>query len=193
MMTGTTLSYETSKKKNVLFITFGLLLILTNSLLMQQNRQLKEAISEGVRSLELARGTYLPPLDGLDPEGRPVTLGYEAEARKTLLLVFSAGCRACKQNMPNWRLIRERLGLALRVAAVSLWPEGAKQYVATHGLDDLTVVVDPEAGDKVSYKLAHTPQTILVGPGGRVEGVWTGLLDADAVEQIVSAATARAD
>jgi hypothetical protein len=190
MMAGKTLAYETSKKKNVLFMTFGLLLILTNSLLMQQNRQLKAAINEEGRSLELSQGTYLPPIDGLDTEGKPLSLSYEGESLKTLLFIFSPGCKACRDNMRNWQTIRKQMDeKSVRVAAVSIFTEGTKQYVARYGLSDLTVMADVDAKDRASYKLALTPQTILISPEGRVERVWTGLLDADTMQQIVSAAS----
>jgi len=177
-MSSTASDYEVKKGKAFLFMTFGALLIVANLLLVQQNKQLKVSAGGVDRSLELAPGKKLPPLRGLDLNGNSLSFDYNAVGIKTLLLVFSPGCRACKENMASWKAIMNQLGREnYRMIAVSLKSEGAHDYASRYGLIDIPVIAEIDPKDRVAYNLVLTPQTILINPDGTTEKVWTGLID----------------
>jgi hypothetical protein len=70
--------------------------------------------------------------------------------------------------------------------AVSTSSEGVKEYVAKHELTNLSVIADIEPKNRVEYEMNLTPQTVLIGPDGTAEKVWTGRIGAaerDEVEQ----------
>jgi peroxiredoxin len=174
---------------------FALLVVLMaglNVALLVQNRTLKAAAAKpggGSRSVALKAGKALPTLTGLDAEGRKLTFDYGADLRKTVLLIFSPRCPYCTENMPNWRALAQGIDpKSYRVVAVSLLPEGVKEYVATHGLSDVPVIADPDPKNRVAYEMNLTPQTLLIGQDGTAEKVWTGLLrgaERDEVEQLL--------
>lgn len=177
-MLSTASGSEVKRGKAFLFMTFGAMLIIANLLLVQQNKQLKVSASVPDRSLELKPGEQLPPLRGLDLNGNSMRFDYSADGMKTLLMVFSPGCRACKENMPAWKAVIKQMGREnYRMIAVSLAPEGAKDYVSQYGLADIPVIAEIDPRDRVAYNLMLTPQTILINPDGTVEKVWTGLID----------------
>lgn len=171
--------YEISGRKAILLVLLVTALLGLNVALVVQNRSLK-ASAGGSRSITLAAGKVLPPLTGKDTQGRDLTFDYGKDPRKTLLLVFSPRCGYCTDNMPNWRAAAQNVDAnAFRVVAVSTLPEGAGEYVSKHGLTGVPVVAEPDPKNRVAYEMNLTPQTVLLDAGGRVERVWTGLLQGE--------------
>jgi peroxiredoxin len=162
-----------------------LLLLMTNILLMQQNESLKSSVNKSDRALEVKIGKELPPLEGIDTNGNKLTVSYGQDARKTVLFVFSPRCGACKSNMPNWQTLIKGLDQqAYRLMAVSLQPEGVKEYTKEWGLDKIPTLAEIDSKHKVTYSLALTPQMILIDADGKVERVWTGLLKEEELQDI---------
>lgn len=127
--------------------------------------------------MKIQSGKAMPPLNGYDVNGERVTINYELDNRKTLLLSFAPGCDVCEENMPNWKsLMRDVNRQAIRMVVISIRPEGAKEYVIRHDFNSLPVLVeiDPEA--KAVYDLVRAPETVLINPDGIVERIWTGVL-----------------
>ena len=179
-MTNPTSVHPTRRTSFLLFATTATALMLVNVLLAQQNKQLKGLTAKTGRRIEIAPGKAVSPVEGFDPEGNKVVVGYGEDPRKTVLLVFSPGCRACKENMSNWHALVKGLDKSLyRVIALSLAPSGAHDYLAEYNLAGVPVVVEVDARTRVEYELSLTPQQILIGPEGKVEKVWTGLLRGD--------------
>ena len=176
-MTNPSSVYATRKTRLLVFATISSVLVLVNVLLAQQNKHLKALTGKPGRCLELSPGKGLPPVEGFDVEGNKVVVGYGEDPRKTVLLVFSPGCRACKENMSNWQSLIKRLDSSLyRVIALSLAPNGIEDYLAQYNLAGIPVIAEVAAKTRVEYQLSLTPQQILIGPEGKVEKVWTGLL-----------------
>lgn len=173
-MLSTSSAYEISRRKVLLFLLLVIALVVMNAVLVLQNRDLKSL--EG-RSLVLRPGKVVPALSGIDMNGQKVTFGYEQEQRKTVLLVFSPRCTYCTENMPNWRAITQNLDAkSFRVVAVASVSEGAREYAAAHGLTNVPVIAEPDPKNRVDYEMNMTPQTILIDAKGKVEKVWTGLI-----------------
>ena len=166
-----------NKIGTLLIFVFGVVLLLVNVLLAQQNKKLKVLASRPDRALEVKPGTALPPLEGLDSNGARHSIIYGQDPRKTVLFVLSPRCRACEENMPNWEAIISELDRrSFRLAAVSLQSEGLKEYADRRGIKQIPILTEIDPKRRVAYNLALTPQIILIDAGGKVEKVWTGLL-----------------
>lgn len=169
-----------NKLAPLLMIFFGAVLLFANVLLVQQNKKLKVQASRPDRALEIKPGTALPPLKGIDSNGEGHIINYGQDSRKTVLLVLSPRCYACEENMPNWKAIINGLDRrSFRLAAVSLQSEGFKEYASRHGINQVPILTKIDPKYRVAYNLALTPQTILIDADGKVEKVWTGLLQGE--------------
>jgi peroxiredoxin len=114
----------------------------------------------------------------LDVDGKEINVDYKNDPRKAVLLVFSPRCKFCTKNMPNWREIIKRLDQnSHRLIAVSLVSEGVREYVAQQGLSDVPVIAEMAPVSKQSYHMTATPQTVLIDSQGRVEKVWSGVIE----------------
>jgi peroxiredoxin len=178
--------YHISKRMAMLFAAAALVLATMNVVLVRQNRSLKA--STGLdRNLELQPGRAVPGLEGKDLDGNPVRIDY-TDSRKTLLLVFSPGCRFCGENMPNWRTIVSGVDPnAYRVVGVSLVPLGTREYLSGFPAVDYPIVAEIDPSVRVQYSLVLSPQTIVIDQSGVVERVWNGLLNEESVREIKTA------
>ena len=176
-MLSTTREILVSKRTLWLYTTMGVVLVSFNILLVAQNKGLKAYATRIERSLELQPGTPLPSVEGLGLRGEGIKLDYGVDPRKTLLLVFSNSCKACTDNMPNWEAVVKNIDQrAFRVAAISLWPQGVKEYLGRHQLGSIPVLAELDPKSRVAYNLMVTPQTILINSQGVAERVWTGMI-----------------
>ncbi len=168
------------------FVTiFGAILLVMNTMLAQQVKRLNIAASDAEKSMELKPGKLLSDLEGIDINGKPLAIGYGQDERKTLLLVFSPHCGACKDNMPAWQTIINGIDKsAYRVVAASLKNEEVREYAHKHSLTGVPVIADVDAKCKLDYVMAVSPQTILISPEGRAEKVWIGKLQGAEKEDV---------
>jgi peroxiredoxin len=154
-------------------------------LLLHENKQLKTLAKNSTRHLEIPPGTALPSIHGVDVNGEKVSFGYGQDRRKTVFLVFSTKCGACKENMPAWQSFLRALDKdSYRVIAVSLKADGVKESIDQYQFNSIPVIAEVDSGDRVSYQLALTPQTIVVDSEGRVEKVWTGVLQGEKIADV---------
>jgi hypothetical protein len=178
-------SYEISKSMAAMFVLMMTVLVVINLSLLIQNKTLKSTVEKRGRSMEIQPGTQLPPITGIDLNGNRFTMDYGQDPRKTLLLVFSPGCRFCKENMPNWEAMMGGLDKnSYRVTGVSLMEDGLKEYLAEYGLGDLPVVAEIDPQVRVGYNLVLSPQTILIDSEGKAERVWTGLIEGEKKDEL---------
>lgn len=156
-----------------------------NIALVRQNRQLKAQASLPAPALELPAGMSVPDLKGFDLGGKPVELDYGKDPRKVLVLVYSPTCSFCAENWPRWWDLMSALNRdAVRPVAVDVTSSTTAVFLSEHKLNDFPVMnqVDPVA--RMRYRFQLTPQTILVDQSGKVEKVWSGVLNAAAVEEL---------
>jgi hypothetical protein len=126
----------------------------------------------------LAAGTRVPDLDGRSDRGDLVHVRLNGSERPTLLYVVSPRCVWCHRNEDNFlTLLRER-GSEYNVVLVSLTSAGLAAYVAdlrTKWKDaQVQVVTEVSERTRAALMLDSTPQTIVVGPDGRVVKSWRG-------------------
>jgi hypothetical protein len=161
-----------------------LLLLAANIALIRQNSQLKVRLAAPPQ-LEAAQGAQMPDLRGFDLAGKPLEILYGKDPRKVLVLVYSPTCAFCKQNWPKWQAMITSLDpSAVRTVAVDVTSSSSEIFIQQHQLAGLPVFqkVDPQA--TVDYRFQLTPQTILVDPTGKVEKVWTGVLNDSTLSEI---------
>ncbi|MBZ5508732.1 MAG: redoxin domain-containing protein [Acidobacteriia bacterium] len=172
-------------KWNVAVSFCCVVLLAANIALIRQNRQLKAQLSLPPPTLEAAAGTQMPDLRGFDPDGKPVEVLYGKDPRKVLVLVFSPTCAFCEQNWPKWEQVISSLDRSVvRPVGVDVTSTSTAPFLSQHQLTGLPVFlkVDPQA--VVNYRFQLTPQTILVDRAGKVEKVWTGVLNDSAVADL---------
>jgi peroxiredoxin len=163
-----------------------------NVLLVQQNKKLKVLARKPDRALEIKPGTAVPPLEGLDSNGNRHRINDRPDSRKTVLLVLSPRCHACEENMPNLEAIINRLDRqSFQVAAVSLQPGDFNEYPNRRGINQIPILTRIDPKYRVAYNLALTPQVILIDADGKVEKVWTGLLQEEDKREVELALDVR--
>ncbi len=171
-------SYSISKPLALLFLACGLALIFSNVLLARRLSQLQRLDDLLNSSNKLELGGIVPPLVGYDLSGNKVTYSYGEDSRDTMLLVLSPGCHACDENWPKWnRMIKSLDGHSTRlvIANIASIPV-TSEYISRHQIDGIPLVAEVSAESLQAYRLAYTPQTILIGHDGRVRKVHTGML-----------------
>jgi hypothetical protein len=160
-------------------------LLAANIALLRQNRQLKAQISLPPPSLEAAVGAQVIDLKGFDPAGKPVEVLYGQDPRKVLVLVFSPTCPFCDQNWPKWGQVISSLDRSVvRPVGVDVTSTATPPFISQHQLSGLPVFVKLDPRAMVNYRFQLTPQTILVDRFGKVEKVWTGVLNDSAVADL---------
>jgi hypothetical protein len=171
-------SFSVSKPLAAVLLAGCLALIASNVLLARRLSQLKQLDDFLNAANKLELGGVVPPLVGYDISGNKVTYEYGRDSRETLLLVFSPTCHACDENWPKWnRLIQsvDTRSTRLVIANISGAPVSA-DYVARHNIAAVPLVAEVSAESQQAYRLAYTPQTILIGSDGKVRKVHTGVL-----------------
>lgn len=172
-------------KWNIAIGACCIVLLVFNVALVRQNRQLKAQLSLPPPAMEVPAGTKLPDLKGFDLGGKPVELAYGSDARKALILVFSPTCGFCAQNWPKWYELMSTLDRgAVRPVAVDVSSSSTASFLAEHHFSDIPVMLQVDPTDRLSYRFQITPQTILINGNGKVEKVWSGVLDNTAVEEL---------
>ena len=171
--------------KNAAISACCVVLLAVNIALIQQNRRLKAQLSLPPPTLEAAAGVQVPNLRGLDTGGKPLEVLYGKDARKVLVFVFSPTCAFCDENWSNWQQIISGLDhQAVRPVAVDVSSTVDPLFLAKHQLADVPVLVQVDPRATLSYHFQLTPQTILVDRTGKVEKVWTGILNDSAVAEL---------
>jgi len=162
-----------------------LLLLAANIALLHQNSELKSRLSLAPPSLEAATGTQMPDLHGFDLTGKPMEVDYGKDPRKVLVLVFSPTCPYCDENWPKWQQVISSLDRsAIRPVAVDVTSIASPTFISQHSLAELPVFLKVDPSAMVNYRFQLTPQTILIDRAGKVEKVWTGILNDSAMSEL---------
>ena len=149
----------------------GLGVLAENILLLEQNRNLRDALAPQITS-----GTRLETLAGLRLDGRFQPSALPPADSKLLIITFSPGCPACQANQGGWTKLADALEKKrVRVLWLSRDPmEITRDYCIKHGIRLSDTLADPPYRTYVQLGLARVPNTVLVTADGRVEKVWAG-------------------
>lgn len=141
-----------------------------------QNWSMKRQLSSASHRPELPPdalkpGDRLDPFEVVDAAGAPVRIDFGDASPKTLLLVFSTTCPACKTNMPNWNeLLGQPLPQDWRVVAIQ-----TDQGTHSTPLPFSVYSADRDHAALLD-KVPFIPATVLVGSNGEVLSTWFGVL-----------------
>jgi peroxiredoxin len=120
-------------------------------------------------------GTVAPPLTLEGVGGTSVSLDWEREPKLVVLYVLSPDCKWCERNAAGLRALLDNRTGSYRVVPIELRPPPAEMIPLPHS----------EAGDgqhfyissrtrQAGYGFGATPQTMVIGQGGRVLANWRG-------------------
>jgi hypothetical protein len=118
----------------------------------------------------------------------PKGISMTPEVGRSLLIFINSACVYCTESLPFYarlgELLSESQGAHATVFVVSREPvETTRQYLANVGVI-LPVAPQLEHGDLPGLKLS--PTILLVDSALRVQRVWTGKLDSDREQQVLS-------
>ncbi len=154
--------------------TAGLLII--NVALQQHNHQLLSRIENLESSQGPPVGFSFTSISGTDLNNLPVRLDYAERTDRSLFLLLSPACRYTKENWPYWhRLLKEAPNT--KVVFADITGEVDPNYFRAAGLASPGQVIKLDGSALFAHNLRVTPTTVVLGPRGCVEGVWTGVLD----------------
>lgn len=176
--------YEITRPQLLAIIFFCLILISLNLFLLKQNRGLKQLARSNSES-SITVGTKLLPLSGVDNSGEKVEVNSNIK-QKTLLLVFSAACHFCAKNSPNWKEILTKVSSEkIKVVGVA-FGENGEAFLKKYELENKFSTINLLPG-KVAETPPFdiTPQTILLDSDGKVEKVWSGVLDKKSFNEVL--------
>jgi hypothetical protein len=106
-----------------------------------------------------------------------------------IVLWLHSGCRYCEQSMPFYRRLRDEVGKARVIAMGSESESALRGYLDKHGLAETPIIsVRPE-----QVKFSGTPTIAVLGPNGRIRGLWVGKLRDVAAEDEVLAMASQLD
>jgi hypothetical protein len=144
-----------------------------------QNLSLKKRLSAPMHGEEretLAQGEVVAPFDVVTTAGEKVRVAFDEGQERTILLVFSSTCPACKQNMPLWNeILGGEHSASVRVLGVQtdLAPGGTPHV----GGPPCPIYALGEHGAPPFDRLPYVPATVVLDHEGRVETAWFGVLD----------------
>ena len=103
----------------------------------------------------------------------------------TVAYFYSTSCVWCERNAPSVVSLVKQIGTRYRIVGINvdrpLGPSDAQRPVATNPAPITQGMTLPfptiraiAEKDLRAYKLRSTPTTIVIGPGGKVLGVWEG-------------------
>jgi len=172
------------RKPKWLVLVFSLLaavLVVTNVLLLLQNRRLKQELTRRPPAWRPSIGTIIPSIEGIGVGGKRVRVDLGVDSKDTFLFVFSPRCAVCKLTMPAWRELARSADPQLhRLIYINTGQTLPDDYLKEMQFgDDATVIsaLDPKA--IVSLNIRVTPEVIKLNPNGKVEDAWLGLTTDD--------------
>lgn len=172
---------------------FVFLLLIGNLLLIAQNLQLRNTINDLNFQQRIGEGEKLGPIDGLDLNNSSLTLSFEGDHRKKIILFSSTSCPFCKKQNPFWSEFLRQVD-AVNYEVIHIFRESedkqnVAEYLKNNGLMPITldpkvIFVKDEYLNKIKFN--GTPLTIVVDEKGFVDHVWNGLWNKSSIKDMQS-------
>lgn len=155
-------------------LAIGLLTV--NIFLQRQNHELSSRIANLEAGEGPLVGSSFSQITGTDLNDAIVTLDFSRQSGRSLFLVVSRSCTYCGRNWKYWlRLLESHPKAEVVVADVA--GDVSASYFREVGSRVPERVLKLNGLTRVEYGLRITPTTIVLGPNGRVLGVWLGVLN----------------
>ncbi len=178
----------------IFFFTAIICLSFEVILLSRQNRELKSRLKLFVGNVAIREGDKVQDFKAFSClNGQEINFVYDGKVPHTLLFVFSMSCGACERNLANLSEITDSLlTKPCRVAGICIdLNDDIINDVSIIGMN-YPVYIPADTVFTHSYKPYLTPQTILIDAKGRIQHVWTGVLEKGQKDQIITALTQTA-
>lgn len=164
-------------------------LLVVNIILLQQNRNLKTRIVS-LSGTKVIAGQQMRDLSGASLDGyvRPIPMPA-SDSERLLIIGFSPNCQYCRANQERWGALAQGFSehKGWRVVWVSRDPIPlTTDYCRTQGIPLKDVIAEPPMETYDQLGLRVVPRTIVVGPGGIVQKVWSGEFDTTQWREILS-------
>jgi peroxiredoxin len=157
----------------VLVIAMGVEILL----LVQENRQLRSALTERRGPFTILNPEEkVPPLVGIDQKGEEAKVEYPS-LQQTVLFWFSAACPSCEHNVEFWReLYKKYDSEGFRFFGATTPGGEEKEELEQKFRLDFPVLTVSDYSLLDQYKVEVIPQTMLIDGRGVVLKVWPGPL-----------------
>jgi cytochrome c biogenesis protein CcmG, thiol:disulfide interchange protein DsbE len=131
--------------------------------------------------------TPLPPVAGLDRDGKPVP-GIDPASFKgavTVVNVWASWCVPCHDEAPL--LMQLAQNSQLRVIGINYkdQPENARRFLGRYGNPFTAAGVDPNGRAAIEWGVYGVPETFVVGRDGRIAYKLVGPITPDNLDTVV--------
>ena len=138
--------------------------------------------------------TTLPPVAGLEHDGKPVP-GIEPASFKgavTLVNVWASWCVPCHDEAPL--LVQLAQDQRLRVVGINYKdePENARRFLGRYGNPFSAAGADPNGRAAIEWGVYGVPETFIVGRDGRIAYKLVGPLTSENLEATIKPEIERA-
>ena len=130
-------------------------------------------------------GEAASALEVHDLAGKQVSVSAIHPGKLTVLYSFSPHCVWCKRNARNMQAIMQAAGRQFEFVPISLDAAGSAEFLAGLGFHG-SAYTDPSEATRRAYGLGSTPETIVVGPDGKIVKDWKGAYKGGVASEVSS-------
>ncbi|HET7292382.1 MAG TPA: redoxin family protein [Vicinamibacteria bacterium] len=134
----------------------------------------------------LVAGDTLPAFEAEGLNGVTYTIDFPKNGPTTVLLVFLASCPHCRAMLPVWSQAFDKKPDGLKVQAIML-DRAPPGFFSFHKVSFPVLMALDRRDVSQKLKANRVPMTVRVKPGGIVEDVGQGELDAERLSQLFKA------
>jgi cytochrome c biogenesis protein CcmG/thiol:disulfide interchange protein DsbE len=130
----------------------------------------------------------LPPLEGLNHQGRPVPGFAKADLTQggvTLVNIWASWCGPCRDEHPQLMKLAEMDGIRLVGINYKDDPENARRFLGALGLPYEAVGVDASGRTFVDWGAYGVPETFVVDGEGIIRHKYIGPITAEALDETI--------
>ena len=138
--------------------------------------------------------TSLPPLAGLERDGKPVP-GLDSADFKghvTLLNVWASWCVPCRDEAPLLMTLAEERRVRLAGINYKDQPDNARRFLGRYGNPFVATGVDANGRASIEWGVYGVPETFVVGRDGHIVYKLIGPITPDNLERAVKPAIEKA-
>lgn len=141
-----------------------------------------------------APATVLPPVPGLERDGKPLPglMPADFQGAVTLVNVWASWCVPCHDEAPL--LMRLAEDTRIRIVGINYkdQPENARRFLGRYGNPFVAAGADASGRSSIDWGVYGVPETFIVGRDGRIAYKLVGPITAENLETAVKPAIEQA-